>query len=542
MTNTFICNMKIKPLVSVIIIISFFVISGKVYGQTEELSAPVLLNPPGNSTLGVADTALVWQTVPGATSYRVYAAIDSASFFIVLLDTTVVNDTLLSLRNLIGTKIRIGWKYFWRVRAMNDSTQSPYSSIRSFTAFQVNRFIPSVSWYDIDNKIINAHGGGFLYDDSSETYYWYGEYRPASGWHASGVSCYSSKNLYNWKFEGVVLSDSSTNSAGNTPVLERPKVIYNESTKKYVMWMHIDYSDYSLANAGVAVSDSPTGPFEYLRNERPNNAMSRDMTLYKDDDGKAYLFYSSENNATMYVSLLTEDYLHQSGTYKRNLIYNSREAPAVFKYNDKYFMITSGTSGWDPNEAKYATANSPLGPWTLAGNPCVGTNANITFGGQSTFVLPVKGKPGKFIFIADKWNSSSLISSTYIWLPLTVDNNKPVIQWHSSWNLSAFDETTGIENISQVVPAAYLLSQNYPNPFNPATKIKYTIPESGFVTVKVFNLLGEEVAVLVNQEQKAGEYITEFDATNLQGLASGIYLYRIQSGKYTSVKKMILLK
>lgn len=105
MTNTFICNMKIKPIVFVIIIISFIVISRKVYGQTDELSAPVLLNPPGNAMLGVNDTALVWQAVPGATSYRIYAAIDSAYFTIIFVDTTIVGDTSLSLRNLIGTKI-----------------------------------------------------------------------------------------------------------------------------------------------------------------------------------------------------------------------------------------------------------------------------------------------------------------------------------------------------------------------------------------------------------------------------------------------------
>jgi hypothetical protein len=82
---------------------------------------------------------------------------------------------------------------------MNDSVQSPYSSTWSFTALQVQKYFPSKSWYDVDNKIINAHGGGFLYDDSSKKYFWYGESRPASGWCATGVSCYSTTNLINWK-------------------------------------------------------------------------------------------------------------------------------------------------------------------------------------------------------------------------------------------------------------------------------------------------------------------------------------------------------
>ena len=504
--------------------------------NVDSLEAPIPLNPPDNDTLGINDTALVWHRVPGANSYRVLIAI---YYTITIIDTTVVGDTSLSLRNLIGTKIRIGWKYYWHVSASDSSSKSPYSSVWSFTAFQIQKFIPGTSWYDEENKIINAHGGGFLYDDSSGTYYWYGETRPASGFYSIGVSCYSSKNLYNWKFEGIVLSDSSTNSNGNTPVLERPKVIYNDSTKKYVMWMHIDYSDYSLANAGVAISDSPTGPFQYLGNTRPNNAMSRDMTLFKDDNGKAYLFSSSENNATMYVSLLSDDYLHQSGTYKRNLIGQSREAPAVFKYNNKYFMISSGTTGWDPNEAKYATADSPLGPWTLMGNPCVGSNADITFGGQSTYVIPMRGKQGKFIFMADKWNSSNLISSTYIWLPLTVDNNVPTIQWYSSWDLSVFDLSVGVDDFVHTGPKGYSLNQNYPNPFNPSTNFEFRIVNFGLVTLKVYNILGKEVATIVNKELKAGDYKYQWNAGNL---ASGVYLYRIQSGSYSLTKKMILLK
>ena len=531
--------MKIKLTTFLIILLSLAASVEKDYGQTAQLSAPILLNPTTNDTLGVNDTLLVWHSVPGADSYRVLAAIDSANFTMIYLDKKVIGDTSLSLRDFIGSKIRIGWKYYWHVCALNDSVQSSYSSTWSFTALQVQKFFPSKSWYDVDNKIINAHGGGFLYDDSSKKYYWYGESRPTSGWCATGVSCYSSTNLINWKYEGIVLSDSSTNSTGNTPVLERPKVIYNDSTKKYVMWMHIDYSDYSLANAGVAISDSPTGPFKYLGNERLNSAMSRDMTLYKDDDGKAYLFSSSEENATMYVSLLSNDYLTQSGTYKRNLINQSREAPAVFKYNGKYYMISSACTGWAANEAKYATANSPIGPWTLISDPCVGTNASTTFGGQSTFVLPIDAKNGKFIFMADKWNSSNLISSTYIWLPLTMNNNKPVITWYDSWDLSIFDETTDVEDDEKSIPNEYLLSQNYPNPFNPTTSIEYQVISSEHVTLKVYDVLGREVSILVNEQKTPGNYKVTFNGNSL---ASGVYFYQLHAGNYVSTKKMIFMK
>ena len=81
------------------------------------------------------------------------------------------------------------------------------------------------------------------------------------------------------------------------------------------MWAHVESADYSKAAAGVAVSDSPTGPFKYLGSFRPNNAMSRDQTLFVDDDGRAYQLYSSENNATLYISELTDDYLRPSGRF-----------------------------------------------------------------------------------------------------------------------------------------------------------------------------------------------------------------------------------
>jgi hypothetical protein len=101
------------------------------------------------------------------------------------------------------------------------------------------------------------------------------------------------------------------------------------------------------------------------------------------------------------------------------------------------------------------------------------------------------------------------------------------------------EQLVGVEQESNSIPAKFELSQNYPNPFNPTTEIKYSIPQSGFVTLKVFNLLGQEVATLVNQQQKTGSYIVNFDASNL---ASGIYMYRIQSDNFSLTKKMVLLK
>ena len=175
-------------------------------------------------------------------------------------------------------------------------------------------------------------------------------------------------------------------------VCERPKVVFNARTKKFVMWMHIDSEDYKAARAGVAVADWPTGPFRYIESVRPEGQDSRDQTLFQDDDGKAYRIYSSEKNPTTYISLLTDDYLKHSGKFVRVFDGRNMEAQVVFKRAGKYWFIASGCTGWAPNAARSAVADSIWGPWTELGNPCRGPEAEITFRGQSTFVCRSPGE------------------------------------------------------------------------------------------------------------------------------------------------------
>ncbi|GMH14847.1 hypothetical protein Nepgr_016688 [Nepenthes gracilis] len=327
-------------------------------------------------------------------------------------------------------------------------------------------YYPGRIWLDTEGNPIQVHGGGILYDERSRMYYWYGEYKDGPTYQPHkkgaarvdiiGVGCYSSKDLWTWKNEGIVLAAEETNDTHDlhkSNVLERPKVIYNKNTRKYVMWMHIDDANYTKACIGVAVSDSPTGPFDYLYSKRPHGFDSRDMTIFKDDDGAAYLIYSSDDNTELHVGLLTEDYLDVTRSMRRVLIGQHREAPALFKHWGTYYMITSGCTGWAPNEAMAHAASSILGPWETMGNPCVGGNKifrQTTFFAQGTFVLPLPGISGYFIFMADRWNPADLGDSRYVWLPLTVAGaaDQPLefefgfplwsrvsIYWHKKWRL-----------------------------------------------------------------------------------------------------------
>jgi beta-galactosidase len=302
---------------------------------------------------------------------------------------------------------------------------------------------PGEIWNDASGKPIQAHGGGILADDG--VYYWYGENKDAPNAPKElgrlhrvdviGVNCYSSRDLRDWKHEGVVLPAVHEKGHDLHPsqVLERPKVLKCPSTGKYVLWAHVDSPDYRKAHVGVAVADSPTGPFEYLGSFRPCNQESRDMTLFQDTDGKAYLVHSSENNASLHIALLTEDYLSVEGDYTRAFVGEFREAPAVFKYDERYYMITSGCTGWRPNPARWHVANAMMAAWETKGDPCAGDAKETTFDAQGTFVLPLPGSGEEFVFLADRWNPDNLSDSRYVWLPLSLASGEPKIEWRDSW-------------------------------------------------------------------------------------------------------------
>jgi Glycosyl hydrolases family 43. len=329
----------------------------------------------------------------------------------------------------------------------------------------LNLFHPGDVWKDNNNLHINAHGGGILYENG--IYYWYGEHKIAGSLGNSaqvGVHVYSSQDLYNWKDEGLALQVNTIDSLNDIAkgcILERPKVIHNAKTGKYVMWFHLELKGqgYKAARSGVAVSDSPTGPFAFVKSFRPNagfwpvnrssctdsmkylkrdfagGQMARDMNLFVDDDKTAYHIYTSEENGTVHISKLTDDYLSCTGEYARAFPGRFMEACSMFKKDGKYYLIASGCTGWAPNAARSAVADNIFGPWRELGNPCVGTDAEKTFQSQSTYILPVQGQKNKFIYIGDRWNPENPIDGRYIWLPITFEGERPVIKWQDSWGL-----------------------------------------------------------------------------------------------------------
>lgn len=337
-------------------------------------------------------------------------------------------------------------------------------------------------WTDIDGNRINCHGGNIIKTDS--LYYWYGEHRPGfESDYQKGIACYSSKDLKSWKNEGIVLpvSEDSSDILAKGGIFERPKVIYCASTGKYILWFHHELpgQGYAAAQAAVAQSDSPTGPFVLIRSDRVNpgkypmnfseeqkiktwadedeeawwtpkwrvavekglfvlrdykdGQMSRDMTIFKDDDGKAYHIYSSEENLTLHIAELTDDYTEHTGRYIRIFPGGHNEAPVMFKHNGKYWMVTSGCTGWDPNKARLLCADEILGEWKELPSPCIGEQWEKTFNGQGAFPLTVDGET---YFVADMWNPQQLADSRYLVLPVLYNEaGIPVIPYTSQVQL-----------------------------------------------------------------------------------------------------------
>lgn len=244
-----------------------------------------------------------------------------------------------------------------------------------------------------------------------------------------GISCYSSKDLRAWHNEGLVLKpDENDTESLLKPenVCERPKVIYNRKTGKFVMWMHIDTPDYGYAGVGIAVAESPTGPYILKQIKRPNRQDSRDMTIFEDVDGTAYLIHSSNWNKTLNIARLTEDFEDVDGFYVSVLVDQEREAPAVIYENGQYYMVTSGCTGWSYNSALYATSEYLLGKWKLIDNPCEGGGYRDTFCGQSTYLFRADGK---IYLLLDHWKPHNLQESGYSILPVEITDQKMTVKW-----------------------------------------------------------------------------------------------------------------
>ena len=318
---------------------------------------------------------------------------------------------------------------------------------------------PGQPWLDTNGVHINAHGFSVL--DVDGRYYWYGahkiEGKTEDEKNEAGVRLYVSDDLINWEDKGLVLSALAPDAhpeLAEAFILDRPKVVFNKATKKFVMYFKLyppkekgGESGKDYAWVGVATSDTPTGPFAYRGYFLGNHTKfgTGDFAIFTDSDGATYHIAVRKPDKALVYGRLSEDGLKPVGDYKvLEGVTLKTEAPALFRRGDKVYLLGSGTSGWKPNPARMFVADQFAGPYRELPNPCRGVNPHNnlgpdkTFGGQSTFVYPLAGRQDAWIAMFDINKPEDPINAGYIWLPIEFEADQPVIRWRDAWDLSVF--------------------------------------------------------------------------------------------------------
>lgn len=330
------------------------------------------------------------------------------------------------------------------VKAIAVSSGTYVSEVSDPAYFFISPTINSgLNWYDQSGHLIEGHDGSISYFNG--TYYWYGQnYNNSSPQvEKTGVKVYSSPDLINWTDLGTALYINTSTT------IRRPNVIYNSASSTYVMWAQ----NQTTGRAIIATSTTPVGPFNvYTSSYNPDGVGFTECSLFKDDDGTAYVAYAESARNYTYLSKLSIDYLSVTGNYVRPYTSAAKSAaPALFKRGSVYFFImnqnyTSGTP-YAAQINNYATSSSPLGTWSSFVNPfqsSASEDNTVAFHSQTSSIISVNGRTDGYIYFGDRFDGTTLYNSRYVWLPITFPTaNTMSISWNSSWTLdSAFTTAT----------------------------------------------------------------------------------------------------
>lgn len=283
--------------------------------------------------------------------------------------------------------------------------------------------------YDTEGNAVHTRSGTLR--KFGTTYYWYGS---ANGF--SNQMCYSSTDLLHWTNKGAVIVAPSTN---------RMDVLYNDSTKLYVMFLKTGSS--SACNLGIATSPTPDGKFTLVTSNPVQGSPIGDMSVWQDTDGKAYLAYvwdsipgaNSGGVSQHALALMSPDYQSVS---KRMMLWNagSREGMCVMKAHGLYYYISSLTLWTQSTESQYYTATSPAGPWTTKLQPILvpGNTKNNSWDTQSDFVYNFNGpKDTVYMYGGDRWERPDPARlGDYAWLPFSfTPKDTLLINYYQDWEV-----------------------------------------------------------------------------------------------------------
>lgn len=349
-------------------------------------------------------------------------------------------------------------------------------------------------WLDTDGKKIEAHGFQVFYNEQDSTYYWYGENkeftkRGSNVW-TWGIRAYASKDFVHWKDKGLIIPPDTVNV--HSPLHysqwnDRPHIIYNKQTSKWICWI----KNMSSTVFFVMQADNFLGPYEMVNTGlRPGGYGVGDFDLYVDDTtGKAYLWFERPH-WEMICYTLNDAYTDVTTEMSEHFVGHrppyTREAPTHFMVDGKHYLFTSGTTGYYPNESQVASFDSIHGSYTTLGNPHPADTTRTSYFSQITDVVKIPGKKNLYVVVADRWmpqlqgsmNSEAISrefaekyrdqqaceplnfegignypdftgvlradwdnipDATYTFLPMTMQNGMPIIEWHDSWKFSDYE-------------------------------------------------------------------------------------------------------
>ena len=290
---------------------------------------------------------------------------------------------------------------------------------------------PKARWLDNRGRIIQAHGGCIL--KHGRWFYLFGEDRSRQNNPKERyVACYRSTDLVHWQFRNKVVQLRKPPGLHGDWILERPKVFYNRTTRKFVMYAHIDANRYRLAEVAVFICNTVDGNYRYIQRFQPLGHQSRDIGQYTDRRGRAYLLFE-DRPFGFRIAELSKNYL----TVKKQicLIPVHLEGLGLVHYHGLYYVVGSHLTGWRANPDVYATAKSLAGPWSKFHN--IAPPKTNTYQSQSGFLLKIRGtKATTVIYMGDIWNPGNLWNSRYLWMPLQIGHGQLRLPPPANWKIN----------------------------------------------------------------------------------------------------------
>ncbi|HGY56737.1 MAG TPA: T9SS type A sorting domain-containing protein [Caldithrix abyssi] len=377
-----------------------------------------------------------------------------------------------------------------------------------------------------------------------------------------GFKVWQSDDLVNWVEKGLAFDNGHPGNGWGTGDFWAPEVIFYDG---------VFYMTYSARAADgklkicLAKSPYPLGPFINIKTPLLDSALTCiDGNFLIDDDGTPYLYYSKDcsdnivngnNVSQIYVQEMTPHSLEPTGDPVFCIqpsqpwehpqdSWQWNEGPFALKHNGKYYLMYSANYYASADYAiGYATSSTPFGPWEkFSGNPVLAKDLSIGVSGPGHNSVTTSPDDSEMFVVyhthtdpnAPSGDRQPNIDRMYF----SGDTLKIIGPTRSPQPMPSSDGTSLIDAKKKIVNK-FRLWQNYPNPFNPVTVIRYEIPLADYVRLILYDTTGRKLRTLVSRKQKAGLHSVIFNGSDL---SAGIYLYRLQSGRYSEARKLILLK